>query len=71
MSRSFFSLNEDPGLFLRLFQLYSTNLKHNLSIIIFLKQPTIGEHARLLLENITVGVLSAERLQSVSVTEGE
>jgi hypothetical protein len=71
ISTSFFSLGDDPGSFLRLFHLYSTNFKHNLSIIKFLKQPTIGEHARLLLKNITIGVSSILRLQSVGVAEGE
>jgi hypothetical protein len=71
ISTLFFSLGDDPGSFLRLFHLYSTNFKHNLSIITFLKQPTIDAHARLLLENTSVSISSAERLQSVSVIKGE
>jgi hypothetical protein len=71
ISASFFSFGDDPGSFLRLFHLYSTNFKHNLSIIVFLKQPTIGEHARLLLGNTSASISFAERLQSVGVAEGE
>jgi hypothetical protein len=71
ISTSFFSLGDDPGSFLRLFHLYSTNFKHNLSIIAFLKQPAIDAHGRLLLENIAIGVSFVVRLQLVGVTEGE
>jgi hypothetical protein len=71
ISTLFFSLGDDPGSFLRLLHLYSTNFQHNLSIITFLKQPTIDVHARLLLENTSVSISSAERLQSVGVIEGE
>lgn len=70
-STSFFSLGDDPQSFLRLFHLYSTNFKHNLSISRFLKQSTIAEHSRLLLGNITTNVSSTVRLKSVEITEGE
>ena len=70
ISTSFFSLGENPVLFIRLFHLYSTNFKHNLRIATFLKQPTIAEHARLLLENAT-SETTCDPSQSINIMEGE
>ncbi len=70
ISTSFFSLRDNPESFIKLFHLYSINFKHNLSIVTFLKQPTIAEHARLLLESATVSTSFGNSSQSVSVKEG-
>ena len=70
ISTSFFSLGDDPALFIRLFHLYSTNFKHNLRISTFLKQPTIAEHARILLENTTLET-TCDPSQSIDSREGE
>ena len=70
ISTSFFSLGDDPGLFIRLFHQYSTNFKHNLSIMTFLKKPTIAEHSRLLLENATLQA-TCDRSQVTDIREGE
>ena len=70
ISTSFFSIGDNPGLFIRLFHLYSTNFKHNLPILKFLEQPTIAEHARLLLENATLQSI-CDRTQTISISEGE
>ena len=71
ISTSFFSLRDDPGSFIRLFNLYSVNFKHNLRITTFLKHPTIAEHARLLLENITLRTMSSDGCELINITEGE
>ena len=68
---SFFSLADDPESFVKLFCLYSTHFKHNLPITIFLKQSTIAEHARLLLENATLGATHPDGSQLVIIKEGE
>ena len=71
MYTSFFALGDDPGSFIRLFHLYSINFTHILPITAFLKQPTIAEHVRLLLEKSSVKVSFFERSHSTIVTEGK
>jgi hypothetical protein len=70
ISTSFFSLEDDPRSFIRLFHLYSTNFKHNLPIAAFIEQPTITEHARLLLENDPLKA-TYDQSQLMKMMEGE
>ncbi|CAF1354197.1 unnamed protein product [Adineta steineri] len=65
---SFFSLGDDPESFIKLFCLYSTNFKHTVPITTFLQQPTIAEHARLLIENATLET-TCDRSHSIDITE--
>jgi hypothetical protein len=70
ISTSFFSLGDEPKLFIKLFHLYSANFKHNLPITTFLNQPTIAEHAHLLLENATPQA-TGDKSQSMKIMEGQ
>ncbi|CAF3340149.1 unnamed protein product [Rotaria sp. Silwood2] len=70
ISTSFFSLRDDPKSFISLFNLYSINFNHNLRITTFIEQPTIAEHARLLMENTTLEA-RCDRSHSIDIKEGE
>ena len=69
--KSFFSLGDDPGSFVRLLHLYSINFSHTIPTVTFLKHPTIAEHSRLLLNDFGTATSLCKTSQSVAVTEGK
>ncbi len=72
ISTSFFSIGDDPKLFIKLFKKYSTNFKHNLCITALLQQPTIAHHARLLFKHSDINVpFSDQYSQSIKTSEGK